>query len=202
MEEERKKCARDGIEHPLHFFRVKRQKIRHDGVAKLYYSSLCKDCESKDRIAKKNEDIFKPKARKTINSHLQSGKKFIGFIDKEELIEHVAMLFRREWKLHQLRETCPNCGNLHLPKLSDFTLDIIDPQRPLCISNLRILCRTCNVEKGGKDPMEYDKESCEYRIHKKQLKQGVQIDLLKERPITPPKVKPLSTVETPQLSLL
>ena len=189
MEEERKRCTKCGVEHPLHFFRKTRKKGMHDGVAYQYRLSICRACESKERIAKKQTNPPNPfirKAGKTIVLHAKrmeiTSKKFL--LNFDLTVKYIATLFEREWKLHELGYTCLNCEHPHSPKLSDFTLDLIDSKRPPTRSNLRVICRTCNTEKGIKDPTEYDFECAEYRHNEDTIKKGVQFDLPEKTPIT------------------
>jgi len=175
MEETRKRCSRCGVDHPLHFF-SKSRTVRNGIISKDYKRSVCKACTSRERIEKKKNDIFEQKARNTINSHAERmGLSFREWLFRHDLtIDYIKMLFRREHKLHELGFVCLNCGHAHKAELFDFTLDMIDPKRPPTRSNLRIICRTCNVEKGAKDPTEYDFEAAEYRRNRNAIKGGVQ----------------------------
>lgn len=159
-----------------------------------YYLSICKACENKERIAKKNCDPLEQKARDTINRHAQrENKSFRSFLYSNDLtIDFIKTLFKREWQLHELGYGCVNCQKPLKDMLDDFTLDLIDPKRPATRSNLRIICRTCNTEKGNKDPTQYDLEQREYRRNELAIQQGVQFPL---------KDKPKHT-SIPQLQLL
>jgi 5-methylcytosine-specific restriction endonuclease McrA len=179
MEQERKVCSRCGVEHPLHFFRKTFNTFGHDSTPKEYRKTVCKACESRERIEKKNSDPFEVKVRTTITYHAQrEGKSFRSFLYSNDLtVDYIKTLFKREWKLHELGFCCLNCDKPLKAMLDDFTLDLIDPTRPATRSNLRIICKTCNTGKGQKDPTEFDLESAEYRRNEGYLKSGVQINL-------------------------
>ena len=71
MEEERKRCSRCGVPHPLYFFRKKG--LGH-GYVPQRRQSVCKECESKERIAKRDSNRFRPKAQDAIARHAKQDK--------------------------------------------------------------------------------------------------------------------------------
>jgi len=178
MDEARKKCSRCGVEHPLRFFR--KDKIHRQGsIATQLYHSICKECESKERIAKRGSNPFRPKASDAIARHAkQEGMSSKQFSHKfGATLDYVEMLFRDAWLLHENGSRCHSCFKKFRHTLDDFTLDRIFPNLPPTRSNLRVICRTCNTAKGKKDPIEYDFESIEYDRNKEAVKKGVQFDL-------------------------
>lgn len=173
MDEEKKKCARCGVPHPLYFFRKKGQ--CHGYVT---YRPICKECESKERIAKRDTNPFRPKARDAIARHAkQEGMSSKYWSHKYgTTLDYIEMLFRDAWLLHENGSNCHSCFKLFKHSLDDFTLDKIFPNQPPTRSNLRVICRTCNTAKGIKDPIQYDLESLEYDRAKEAVKKGVQFD--------------------------
>lgn len=191
----KKKCSRCGVEHPLHFFRRTGRKVTHGLVRNQHTMNICKACEGKERLEKKYNDPdypFDTKARGSIFSHAKKrGLTSPQFCDNFDVsVSYIAMLFKREWNLHYIGFPCVNCEHPLKDDLSDFTLDVIDPSRPPTRSNLRIICKTCNVEKGKKDPTKYDFEAREYRHNIDSIKQGVQIDFPVRVPVTASKTDP------------
>lgn len=177
MGEKRKKCARCGVEHPLSFFR--RTKGGHDYVTTQRRKTICKECESKERIAKRDSNPFRPKARAAILYHAKkegiSSKQFSHATGLT--LDYVESLFKDAWILHEAGRHCHSCDKPWRHDLDDFHLDRIFPDKPMTRFNVRVICKTCNVAKGKKDPTEYDLESLEYGRNKEAIKRGVQIDL-------------------------
>jgi len=174
----RKKCTRCGVEHPLSFFR--KHRMYHGYVV---HHSICKECESKERIAKRDANPFRPKARATLLYHAkQEGMSPKQFSHKFGItLDYLEMLFRDAWLLHEKGSRCHSCNHPFKHDLSDFQLDRIFPDYLPTRSNLRVICKTCNVAKGSKNPIEYDLESIEYNRNKEAVKQGVQFDLQLKR---------------------
>jgi hypothetical protein len=54
--------------------------------------------------------------------------------------------------------------------LSDITVDIWDPRLPPDIENTRIMCRTCNTEKGAMTPEEWAERKRCWRLWKENQK--------------------------------
>ena len=177
LEEPRKKCSRCGVEHPLFFFRKFRRKTCHGYVAQ--YRPICKECESQERIARRDANPFRPKARATLLYHAQKeGMGTKQFSHKFGItLDYVEMLFRDAWLVHENGGKCHSCAHPFQHDLSDFQLDKIFPNFPPTRSNLRVICKTCNVAKGNKDPIQYDFESLEYDRAKEAVRRGVQFDL-------------------------
>jgi len=157
-----------------------------------FRKSVCKECESKERIAKRDANPFRPKARATLLYHAQKeGMPPKQFSHKFGItLNYLEMLFRDAWFLHEKGGKCHSCGHLYKHDLSDFQLDKIFPDLPPTRSNLRVICKTCNVAKGNKNPIEYDLESIEYDRNKEAVKTGVQFVLPGEAKIISPKEKP------------
>jgi len=179
IEEKRKKCSRCGVEHPLHFFRRTGKKITHDYVRNQYKSSICKECESKERIAKKGANPFRPKAKAAIFYHAKkegiSPKQFSH--ETGLTLDYVESLLRDAWILHEAGRHCHSCDKPWKHNLDDFHLDRIFPDKPMTCSNVRVICKTCNVAKGKKDPIKYNHESLEYNRNREAVRRGVQFDL-------------------------
>ena len=177
LEEERKRCSNCGVEHPLSFFRKTRRKTRHGYVTE--YRSVCKECESKERIAKRDGNPFRPKARSTLLYHAKrEGMAPKQFSHKFGItLDYLEMLFRDAWILHEVGSKCHSCSHPFKHDLSDFQLDKIFPDLPPTRSNVRVICKTCNVAKGKKGAIEFDLESIEYDRNKEAVKKGVQFGL-------------------------
>ena len=203
QEEKRKKCSRCGVDHPLSFFR-KNRTSRHGYVPTEFRKSVCKECESKERIAKRDANPFRPKARATLLYHSQKeGMSPKQFSHKFGIkLNYLEMLFRDAWFLYERGGKCHSCGHLYKNDLSDFQLDKIFPDLPPTRSNLRVICKTCNVAKGNKNPIEYDLESIEYDRNKEAVKRGVQFGLPVEAKIAPPEEKRTRYEAGKQLILL
>ena len=191
LEEAKKICARCGVEHPLYFFR-KNRTSRQGCVPIEFRKSICKECESKERIAKRDSNPFRQKARDAIARHAKQEKMSSKqFSHKYGItLDYVEMLFRDAWLLHENGSKCHSCFKPFEHNLDDFTLDKIFPDLPPTRSNLRVICRTCNTAKGTKNPIEYDLESLEYDRNKEAVKRGVQFNLPAEAKTIPPKGKP------------
>ena len=190
LEEAEKICARCGVEHPLYFFR-KDKILRQGYVATQLYHSICKECESKERIAKRDSNRFRPKALDAIARHAkQEQMSSKHFSHKYGIpLDYIEMLFRDAWLLHENGSKCHSCFKLFKHSLDDFTLDKIFPDQPPTRSNLRVICRTCNTAKGIKHPIQYDLESLEFDRNKEAIKKGVQFVLPSEAKIVRPKGK-------------
>lgn len=184
VEEEQKRCTRCGVEHPLSFFR--KHRVYHGYVV---HHSICKECEIKERKAKREENPFRPKARATLTYHARQEKMGTKqFSHKFGIpLDYIEMLFRDAWLLHEAHGKCHSCFHPFEGTLDDFHLDKIDPKRPPTRSNVRVICRTCNNSKGSKDPTEYDLEAIEYDRNKEAVKRGVQISLPDEKPKAVPR---------------
>jgi len=183
--EERKKCTRCGVNHLLSFYRIKRkyETFRHTRVPKIYYSDICKKCEIEERITKKIDDPFTPKAKKTIYEHARkrnmSSKEFLANYDLS--VKYIANLFEDAWLLHELGRGCHSCEKPFDNDLRKFHLDVIDRKRDPTRSNLRVICEHCNLGKGSKPPAIWDSEMAGHRLGEEAIKKGVQIDLLERK---------------------
>lgn len=188
LEEARKKCSRCGVDHPLYFFR-KKGKRGYGYVPR--YEAICKECESKERIAKRDANPFKPKAREAIARHAKQEKMSPRQFSHEYgiTLDYVQMLFRDAWLLHENGSKCHSCFKPFKGSLDDFTLDKIFPDQPPTHSNLRVICRTCNTAKGIKNPIQYDLESIEYDRNKEAVKRGIQFQLAVKAKDAPPEGK-------------
>jgi len=186
--EEKRKCSRCGTEHPLSFFQKHRRK-RHDGFV-VQYDTVCKECRSQERKAKKLERPFRKKTQESLRYHAkQEGMSLKQFEDFSGVTQdYVEGLFREAWILDDLRQqgiypedigNCHSCRHSfeHKRGYDDFTLDKRDPQRPFTRSNIWIICRECNTGKVDKDPTQFDLDSLEYDKAKEAVKKGVQFDL-------------------------
>lgn len=156
-----------------------------------FRKTICKECESKERIAKRDSNPFRPKAEDSIARHAKQEKMSPKQFSHEYgiTLDYVEMLFRDAWLLHENGSKCHSCFKPFKHSLDDFTLDKIFPDLPPTRSNLRVVCRTCNTAKGTKNAIEYDLESLEYDRNKEAVKKGVQFKLPAEAKITPPKEK-------------
>lgn len=189
QEEAKKICARCGVEHRLSFFRKTRRKVRHGYVTE--YRAICKGCESKERIAKRDSNPFRPKARDAIARHAKQEKMPSRQFSRKYgvTLDYVEMLFRDAWLLHENGSKCHSCFRPFKHTLDDFTLDKVFPNLPPTRSNLRVICRTCNTAKGIQDPIQYDLESLEYDRNREAVKKGVQFQLPASDKIAPPEEK-------------
>lgn len=176
MEKGRKKCSRCGVEFPLSFFYKMRRKT-HNGYI-MEYDTVCKECRSKERIAKRDTNPFRPKAGFAISWHAKregmSAKQFSHNFGIT--LDYAEMLFKDAWLLHENGSKCHSCMHPFKHDLRDFQLDKIFPDLPPTRSNLRVICSTCNTAKGTKNPIDYDLESIEYDRGKEAVKRGVQFD--------------------------
>lgn len=165
---------------------------------------VCKECESKERIEKRNLNPFRPKARDAIALHAKQEGMFPKQFSHNYgiTLDYVEMLFKDAWLLHENGSKCHSCFKPFEHSLEDFTVDKIFPNQSPTRSNLRVICRTCNTAKGTKNPIEYDLESLEYDRNKEAVKKGVQIQLKVESKIIPPKGKPGIHKAVEQLILL
>lgn len=201
MEQNFKKCIKCREVKLLSHFRKTHKRFGHHIMPKQYYKSTCKKCEFIARQGKK----FEIKARGSIARHARVlGVSVEKLHDWGITNEWVTFMFLREWTLYiQGFHSCVNCfgygeGDGCFEEITvdatgkktraltrgDFHLDIIDKERVrrtgvLTRSNCRIICKTANNAKGGKDPTEYDLEVRDYDKDKKAVKKGIQIDLPK-----------------------
>jgi 5-methylcytosine-specific restriction endonuclease McrA len=116
-------------------------------------------------------DVFKAR---DLNLFRQKAEDTIGFYAKNEgmtpgqfgyayglTLDYITMLFSDAYVWGKCLVCLkPFRHNLD-DNLQDFVLVKIQADKPPTRSNVRVICRTCNVAKGSKDLLEYDLELLE-----------------------------------------
>src|SRR5262249_44231693 len=139
-----------GLEYPEEaFFR------RNPRVANAFATRrpVCIGCETTARNDEKGRDRLLAKARDTIRRHARKWG-----LTAADFCEQFG------WNIDQLKHDinhaskngCPYCHRQFATMghgLSDITIDIINPKTdPLYTTNTKIICQTCNREKGRTPP--------------------------------------------------
>jgi hypothetical protein len=120
--------------------------------------SLCKRCEVKRRTEQKDQDRLMAKAIRAIRRHaLKFGKSVKEFCRE---FDWSAKQLAHDYG-HAMKNGCPYCNwpFATMPGFADLsclTVDVIDPNKPPHYkTNVKIVCDTCNGQKGDMTPEEY-----------------------------------------------
>jgi len=174
------------------YYSKKKQTFGNEDEPKIYYNSICKGCEEKERIERRKGKItthqFREKATATVTYHATQEGMTKEQFEKETgvTVDYVEALFKEQNILENLQGSCEEeiglchcCGKpfAHMRGFDDYTIDRRDPTRRLTRSNLWVTCSEYNKGKQDKDPTEYDLTCQNYRRHEEVSKSGNQIIL-------------------------
>ena len=166
-----RRCSRFPGEYPEQFFRRHRSPLNaFRGNEPLHY--VCIGCELTERTEKKRANRWIVKANSTLRRH---AKRFeISISD---------MITRYGWNVdriaheleHHYNNGCSNCGRSYRSMghgLADVTIDIFDRTAlPVYGHNTRIICQTCNREKGTLSVEDNAAKSIGWRLWEETQKQ-------------------------------